>query len=113
MPTSEHNETKKLRDDYPSGWLALTRNESVAYMIDALLDARPGRGFNQTELAEQAGVSRQSVRRHLDLLVSTGIVAEVEDSSPQRYRFNPESDVSKAIIELDGAMNAAAPEPAN
>ncbi len=98
---------KAVREKYPSGWLVLTRNESVQFVIDALLDLPPHREFNQSELAEMAGVSRQSVRRHLDLLRSVDIIESVEATNPQRYRFNPESDVSQAIMQVDGAMNAA------
>lgn len=56
-----------------------------------------------------AGVSRQSVRRHLNLLRTSEIIKPVEETSPQRYRFNPESDVSQAIMRVDGAMNGAGP----
>lgn len=99
----------QLRDEYPSGWLVLTKNTSAAMIVDALLDCPPHREFNQSELADQASVSRQSVNRHLDLLLAIGVIEPVEDTSPQRYRFDPESDVSRAIIRLDGAMNAAGP----
>jgi len=77
--------------------------------VDALLDNPLHREFNQRELAQEAGVSRQSVRRHLDLLLEVDILEPVENTSPQRYRFNASSDVSEAIIKLDGAMNTAAP----
>lgn len=110
MAETENARMGELRDEYPSGWLVLTKHASVAYIVDALLDAQPHREFNQTELAERAGVSRQSVRRHLDLLLDADILEPVEGTSPQRYRFNPESDVSEAIIQLDGAMNAVGVE---
>lgn len=97
---------RQLREEYPSGWLALTRNESVSYVIDALLDAPAKREFNQSELAREAGVSRQSVARHLDLLTGVGILTPIEGTSPHRYRFEPDSPVSEAIIELERAMNA-------
>lgn len=103
------DEQRAFRADYPSGWLALTRNESVPYIIDALLDLPSRREFNQTELADLAGVSRQSVSRHLDLLLSAEVIEPVENTSPQRYRFHPESEVSRALVQLDGAMNAAGP----
>lgn len=99
-----------FREEFPSGWLALTKNESVTRMIDALLDLPSHREFNQSELARMADVSRQSVNRHLDLLLEAEIIEEVEHSSPQRYRFNPGSEVSEAIIKLDGAMNAVGPK---
>lgn len=106
---SAGEQQRAFRADYPSGWLMLTKNESVPYVIDALLDLMPRREFNQTELAELAGVSRQSVSRHLDLLLTAEVVEPVENTRPQRYRFNPESDVSRAVIQLDGAMNAVGP----
>lgn len=98
---------KASRTEHPSGWLALTKNDSVSYIVDALLDLPPHREFNQTELAEFAGVSRQSVSRHLGLLLAAGIVEAIENTSPQRYRFDEDSDVSRALVRLDGAMNAA------
>lgn len=101
-----------LREEYPSGWLVLTKRESAAKIVDALLDLPPHREFNQSELASMAGVSRQSVSRHLDLLVGIDVIEPVPETSPQRYRFDPTSDVSKAIIQLDAAMNAAGPEAA-
>lgn len=97
-----------FRDKHPSGWLVLAKNDSVARMIDALLDLPPHREFNQSDLAD---VSRQSVNNHLDLLYGVGIIEEVEHTSPQRYRFNPNNPVSEVLINLDGAMNAAGPDP--
>ena len=99
--------TKHSREEYPSAWIALTRNESVGYIIDALLDLPSHREFNQTELADMAGVSRNSVGTHLDLLLTVDIIEPVTGSSPRRYRFNADSDVSRALIQLEGAMNEA------
>lgn len=106
------NESDNPRYEYPTGWLYLTRNDSVPLIIDALLDLPAHREFNQTELADLAGVSRQSVNRHLDLLLDLGVVEPVEHSSPQRYRFDADADVSRRLIELDGAVGGAlADEP--
>lgn len=106
-PESSNASEKAVREEYPSGWLVLTRYESVPYIIDALLDLPPHREFNQSELADHAGVSRQSVSRHLELLLDSEVIEPVENTSPQRYRFNEDSPVSRALIQLDGAMNAA------
>lgn len=107
--TDRKRETRELRETYPSGLMALMKKESIAYILDALLDATPHREFNQSELARAAGVSRQTVNRHLDLLVGLGIMDEVADTSPTRYRFDPESDVSTALITLERAINTAGP----
>jgi DNA-binding transcriptional ArsR family regulator len=109
MAESDARNDATLREQYPSGWLALTRHHSVPLIVDALLDRPPHREFNQSELAEAAGVSRQSVSRHLDLLLDVDVIEPVENTTPQRFRFDPESDVSRAILRLEGAMNAAGP----
>ncbi len=108
--TELQNNNGPSRESYPTGWLVLTKNESAAKIIDALLDLPPTREFNQTELAEQADVSRQSVKNHLDLLLGLDVLEPVDGTRPQRYRFNAESEVSEAIIRLDGAVNSAGPE---
>lgn len=95
----------------PTGWLVLARHESVAKIVDALLDRSAHDQFTQTELADAAGVSRQSVHRHLDLLLDIGVLEPVENSTPQRYAFVPDSEVGEAIVRLDGAMNAAGSGP--
>jgi hypothetical protein len=103
----ETSNDSTMREEYPTGWLTLVKNKSAAKIIDALLDLPPYREFNQTELADLAEVSRQSVGRHKDLLLKVNVIEEVDDTG--RYRFNPESEVSESIIALDGAMNKAGP----
>lgn len=105
--TKSDSDTPTFREKHKSGWLVLAEKKSAAKIVDALLDLPPYREFNQTELADLAGVSRQSVSNHLDLLLGVGILEGVEGTN--RYRFNQDSEVSKAIVRLDGAMNAAGP----
>jgi len=110
VPPAIRDNQESLRERYPSGWLALTKHESIPRIVEALLDRPAHREFNQSELAAAAALSRQSVIRHLDLLLAGGILEPVENTTPQRYRFGPENDVSRAIIRLDGAMDAAGPK---
>lgn len=92
-----------------TGWSVIARNRSVVDIVDALLDLPPHREFNKSELADLADVSRKSVHNHLGLLLALGVVVEVEGTSPQRYRFHPEGEVSEAVIRLDGVVNNAGP----
>jgi predicted transcriptional regulator len=105
-PQSESSELsmKEERLSYPSGWLYLCQHESVHLMIDALLQVDPRKEFNQTELAEFAGVSRQSVRRHIDKLVECGVVAETANG--RRYHYDLDSSVGQMIAELNAEINA-------
>lgn len=95
--------------DAPTGWKVIAKNNSVVDIIDTLLDMPQQREFNKSELAEFAGVSRKSVHNHIDLLLQLEVVTEVPDTSPQRYRFDAESEVAEHLIRLDGAVNNAGP----
>lgn len=101
------SDTKQARVDNPSGLLRLTRQESLSILLDAVLDLPPGREFNKTEFADHAGVSRQTVGTHIDVLLETAVVEPVSETSPQRYRV-ADSDVVEALFELNAAVNATA-----
>ena len=88
--------------------MRLIRNDSVGYIIDALLDLPAHREFNQTELAAMAGVSRNSVGTHLDFLLELDLIEPVKGTSPTRYRFRADSGVSRALIHLERELNEAA-----
>jgi len=95
----------ELRDTYPSGWRILVQNESVGYILDALMDALPGSEFTKSELAAKAGVSRQSLYTHLDLLLALGVIEPVENSSPQRYRVDGENELLGLLHRVNGTVN--------
>ena len=108
MTNMEHavdrGEKKKLRREYPSGWLYLTQHDAIPILVDALLDLPSNREFNKTELAEHAGVTRQTVGNYTDLLLEVELVEEVPNTSPRRYRV-ADSDVVRELFELNGALN--------
>lgn len=99
-------DTKEARLEHPSGFLYLTQHESVPIIIDALLSLPPGREFNKTELAEHAGVTRQTVSTYTDLLLEVELIEEVPNTSPRRYRV-AESDVVEQLFAFNSALNAA------
>ncbi len=103
---AEDRDTKEARLQHPSGFLALTRHESVPIIVDALLDLPPGREFNKTELADHAGVTRQTVGNHVDLLLDLELIEEVPDTSPRRYQV-AESEVIRELLEFNSALNVA------
>lgn len=96
--------SKEERRAAPSGWLELTKDESPQYVIDALLSVDPKKEFTRTELARFAGVSTQSIRRHVDHLVELGILAET--AGGKRYHFDVDSETGRLVAELNGALLA-------
>jgi Fic family protein len=106
---AEQKDTKEARLENPSGVLHLFQHESVPVLIDALLTLPPSREFNKTELAEHAGVTRQTVSNYIDLLLETDVVEEVPNTSPRRYRV-AKSDVVEELFALNSALNAAGPD---
>lgn len=109
MPESKPTAAPEEAGDVPTGWTVIAKNDSVADIVDTLLSMPARREFNKSELADLADVSRKSVHTHINLLVSLNLVHEVPETSPQRYRFHPESDVSEALMRLDAAVNGAGP----
>lgn len=103
---TDDRDVKETRLEHPSGFLYLTKHESVPILVDALLDLPPGREFNKTELAEHAGVSRQTVSTHMDVLLDVDLVEEVPNTSPRRYRV-AETEVVRELFEFNSALNAA------
>jgi predicted AAA+ superfamily ATPase len=97
---------KEVRRRHPSGILYLMGDESVPLILDALLDLPPGREFNKTELAEHAGVTRQTVGRYVGRLVEVNVVEPVPNTTPQRYQL-ADSAVVDELFALNSALNAA------
>jgi len=102
---SDHTDTKELRKEHPSGWLYLTQHDAIPILVDALLDLPPNREFNKTELAEHAGVTRQTVGNYTDLLLEVELIEEVPNTSPRRYRV-ADSDVVRELFEFNSALNS-------
>lgn len=98
-------DTKEARLEHPSGFLYLMKHEGVPILIDALLDLPPGREFNKSELADHAGVTRQTVSNYTDLLLEVEIIEEVPNTTPRRYRV-AQSDVVQELFTLNSALNA-------
>lgn len=97
-------ETKQARLSNPSGWLYLTQHDSIPVLIDALLDWPTDREFTVQEFADHAGVVRQTVSKHRKVLLNVGLIEEVPDTYPQRYRIN-DSSVTKELFAFNSAIN--------
>ena len=98
-------ETKQARLNNPSGWLYLTQYESVPVLVDALLDWPTDREFIVQEFADHAGVVRQTVSKHLHVLLEVGLIEEVPETYPQRYRIN-NSPLTEELFGFNSAINA-------
>ncbi|MEZ3145181.1 winged helix-turn-helix domain-containing protein [Halobaculum sp. MBLA0143] len=102
----EEEDMKRQRLSEPSGWLHLTSNDHAQLLVDALIDGYPD-SFNKTELADFAGVSRDTVYDHIELLEELDVAEDVNRGKQTRYRFDPDSDVSDAILAVDAAVQSA------
>lgn len=99
-------DVKQHRLENPSGWMTLVRYETTRFLIDALLESPPGREFNKSELSRRTGLSRNSVKNHIKLLVELGVVDELDDSGWEEYKLNDDGRVTTELFELNSALNA-------
>ena len=91
---------KEMRREHPSGWMELAKDPARALLIDTLLDSPPGYEFTPSEISPRAGISDQSVRNHIDILVDRGILDQIGNSE---YKLN---DKSRIFVELEGLNSA-------
>lgn len=74
----------------------------VKILTAFLADPDPEFDYTVTEIADLAGVSRNTVYRHLDDLQETGVIVKTRESgSSPRYKFNKENDAAKRIAQLE------------
>jgi DNA-binding transcriptional ArsR family regulator len=99
-------DAKQARLDDPSGWIELTRYQTVRLLIDALLESSPNHQFNKSELERRTGMSRESIREHIPRLIELGIIEEVENGGWPEYRLNDDGKVTKELFELNSAVNS-------
>lgn len=102
---SGREETKQARHNNPSGWLYLTKHDSVPLLVDALLDWPPEREFTVQEFATHAGLVRQTVSKHLGVLIDVGLIEAIPETHPQRYRLR-ENEVTTELFAFNSAINA-------
>ena len=103
-PAAE-KDTKEARLENPSGILYLFQHESIPILVDAILTLPPGREFTKTELADHAGVTRQTVSKYIDRLLDLDIVEAVPNTSPRRYQV-ADSTAVEELFALNSALNA-------
>jgi len=85
-------------------------------MLNAILDYPPKNTFTQTQLANQADISRKSVNTHIDIFVyfEKSVNTHIDifvyfdiilEHDNGEYSMNPDSEILKKIIELEGILN--------
>ena len=106
MAETSDFDVKQSRLDNPSGWVELTRYESVRLIIDALLEAPPDYQFNKSELKRRTGLSHETIREHLPFLIKLGVVEEVDTDAWQEYKLKTDGKVTKELFSLNSALNS-------
>ncbi|MDS0223658.1 winged helix-turn-helix domain-containing protein [Haloarcula sp. S1AR25-5A] len=80
----------------------LGNGPKVSIIAAFLADPDPEFDYNVTEIADLAGVSRNTVYRHLDDLVDIGVIQKTRESggSP-RYKLNEDNAAAKRMAQLE------------
>lgn len=74
----------------------------VAILAAFLADPDPDFDYNVTEIANLAGVSRNTVYRHLDDLKEIGVITKTrETGGSPRYKFNKDNPAAKRVAQLE------------
>ena len=99
-------EKKEFRKEFPSGWMEVSRYETLVLIIDALLETPASREFTIQELADKAGSTKKSVNKRISSLEELGIVEKLEKSREDaRYTLNNQSPITQKLYELNDTVN--------
>lgn len=103
MSTNSANSASEAGEAYAEG-TALTHllGEGPKVKILSAFLADPDFDHNVTEIANMAGVSRNTVYRHIDDLRDLGVVVKTRESggSP-RYQIDKDNPAAKKLAELE------------
>jgi DNA-binding transcriptional ArsR family regulator len=93
---------KEFRKEFPSGWMELTRYDTLVLVIDAMLEAPESREFTTGEISTKSGASERSIKDHIDVLVELGILDELREGRDEpRYTINNDSLITKKLYDLN------------
>lgn len=97
---------KEFRKEFPSGWMELTRYETLVLVLDALLESPTSREFTEGELSEKAGPSKKSIQTHIDSLVDLGIIEKLEAGRDEtRFSINNKNPITRELYTLNRIVN--------
>ncbi|QKY21838.1 hypothetical protein B4589_015570 (plasmid) [Halolamina sp. CBA1230] len=96
---------KEFRKEFPSGWMEITRYETLVLVLDAFLESPAGREYNTEELASKAGCSEKSIEKRISILVDLGIIEELQkDRSETRYTLDTNNPITEKLYELNDTV---------
>ena len=90
-----------------AGWEFVAEHESVATIIDTLLDLDPGGPYTRSELAAETGIALKTLHLmdDVDGVVELGLLDRHDpDGEEVYYTVNADSDVLGAAREFDRAV---------
>jgi hypothetical protein len=96
---------KEVRKEFPSGWMEISRYETLVLAIDALLESPAAREFTIDDLADLSGATSKSLQKHIDVLVNLDIVEETDGNNNEPlYSLNGDSPIVQDLYELNSTV---------
>ncbi len=83
---------------------AVFGRKTVIKVADVLMD-HPSADYSKKDLAEVTGISEATIHRHWDALERAGVVRRTRSyGNTDLYALDQDSEVVKALYQLDGAL---------
>lgn len=82
------------------------RQRLVAFFLS---DADPEKAYSKNQLSNYSGAKNQTVSKHIDELVDSGLVCEVDGTRAINYQVATESAIYDLLNQLDSELKKAAP----
>lgn len=100
----DERDLKEVRRENKSGWLEISDDEDLRFIIEAILETSPKSHIETDEISERSGVEETKTKICLEYLHDLGVLVEVEDNI---YKSNEEENpVIQELFHLNSAVNS-------
>lgn len=99
----EDMDIRTLRKTGATGMLKLFQHPDVVFVLDALLEMPPGNTFTKQSLADQAGLSIDTLKNHFELLEEAALIRPAEQEN--EYTQFEESLTYTELLSFHHATN--------
>lgn len=105
------DDIKSVRRRNKTGWLVISDDETVRFLIDAVLDLSPSsEQLPISELASQTGEPVDEIQKEMELLEDLDVIEVCEDGTMFEVQDLQDSPVLNTLYSLNSAVNESRTE---
>ena len=99
-----NSNVREVRRRNPTGWLDITDDEDIRFVLDALLDSQPEREESLRNLAKRSGVHEEEILGVAEYLEDLGVL-ELTGDENYKIKSSKNSGILRSLHNLNASIN--------